>query len=110
MNLLLWSRSGQMVMASWVNKNFTILLSVNGAFYKNFSEEAEWELVLWEMQDRQASASKIVNDNLKKYLFGWTGSWLQPTNSLFVGHSLSGPLACGILFPQPGMEPESNAL
>ena len=30
-----------MVIASWVNKNFTILLSVDGTFYKNFSEEAE---------------------------------------------------------------------
>ena len=66
MNLLLWSGSGQMVMVSWVKKNFTILLSVDGAFYKNFSEEAEWELVLWEMQDRQANDSKIVSDKLKK--------------------------------------------
>ena len=52
MNLLLWSRSGQMVIASWVNKNFTILLSVDGTFYKNFSEEAEWELVLWDRLGR----------------------------------------------------------
>ena len=55
-------------MVSWVKKNFTILLSVDGAFYKNFSEEAEWELVLWEMQDRQANDSKIVSDKLKKIL------------------------------------------
>ena len=115
MNLLLWSRSGQMVMASWLNKNFTILLSVNGAFYKNFSEEAEWELVLWEMQDRQASASKIVNDNLKKYLFGWTGSWLQPAGALIwipcgvwdLFHCSMQILCCGIwdLVPRPGIEP-----
>ena len=94
MNLLLWSGSGQMVMVSWVKKNFTILLSVDGAFYKNFSEEAEWELVLWEMQDRQANDSKMVSDKLKKNTYlAEQGLGCSPQ-----GLWSEFPVACGIFF------------
>ena len=41
--------------------------------------------------------------------FGCVGSWFQCTGSV-VAHWLSCPKACGILVPQPGMEPESSAL
>ena len=103
-----------MVMASWVNKNLTILLSVDGAFWKNFSEETEWELVIWEMQDRQASASKIVSDNLKKILI-WLNRVLVAArrgfdlNSLWHVGSFRCSLqiiCCGIwdLVPQPGID------
>lgn len=51
------------------------------------------------------------------YLLGCVQSWLQhpgsslrPVGSPVVAHALSGSVACGVLVPQPGIEPKSPAL